>query len=108
METYVHPKLNEPVEFFGGTYLFVSEGVIDFHGKEVVYLLGFASIEASCCGRGGSAFIKVPGFLGPRRDMVLESSRVSDIERIVDEGCQREITVLFREKFPAFRQVDFL
>ena len=108
MEIYVHPELNQPIEFFGGTYLFVSEGCIDFNGKEVVYLLGFAAVEASCCGRGGSAFIKVPGFLGPRRDMVRGSARVSEIERIVDENCQREITVLLREKFPAFRQVEFL
>lgn len=108
MGKYVHPELNRPVEFFGGTYVFVEEGKVNYQGKEVLYFLGFAGVEASCCGRGGCVFIKVPGYLCSWRINVNESGQpVSEIERITDEGSRREIRKILEEKYPVFAQVEF-
>jgi hypothetical protein len=108
MEKYVHPELNFPVELFSGAYVLVEEGKVNYQGKEVLYLLGFAGVEASCCGRGGWAFIKVPGYLCSRRKSFNEAGQpVSYIERINDEGSQREIRKILKEKYPAFAQVEF-
>ena len=56
MIEFTHPELNKRVEFFGGGYVFIEEGRITYQGKEVLYFLGMAGIEASCCGTGGCAF----------------------------------------------------
>ncbi len=109
MEKYLHPELNRPVEFFSGTYVFIEEGKVNHQGKEVLFFIGFAGVEASCCGRGGCAFINVPGYLHAWRINFSKSGRpVSEIERITDEGSQKEIRQILREKYPIFTQVEFL
>jgi hypothetical protein len=97
------------VEFFGGGYLFVEEGKLDYRGKEVLYLVGMAGIEASCCGTGGSAFIKVPGYIRAWKKGRNEAGLpVSEVERIEAYGQRKEIQGLLQERHPGFTQVEFL
>jgi len=75
----------------------------------VLYLLGLAGIEASCCGKGGCAFIKVPGYIRFWKKEINESGHtVSEVERIVAEDSQREIRKILEEKHPGFKQIEFL
>ena len=109
MIQFTHPELNERVEFFGGGYVFIEEGRIIHQGKEVLYLLGMAGVEASCCGRGGSAFIKVPGYVRSwKKTRNAFGQAVSEVERIHRLDCQKEIKRILEEKHPGFRQVEFL
>jgi hypothetical protein len=109
MERYVHPELNHPWEFFSGTYVFIEEGRLTCLGKEVLFFIGLAEVQASCCGRGGGGFIKIPGFLQSWKFESAEDGRpVSGIERISDEGCRNEIRSVLRERFPAITQIEFL
>ncbi len=97
------------MEFFGGGYLFVEEGKLDYRGKEVLYLVGMACIEASCCGTGGSAFIKVPGYIRAWKKGRNEAGLpVSEVERIEAYGQRKEIRGLLQERHPGFTQVEFL
>ncbi len=109
MSEYIHPELNQRVEFFGGGYSFTEEGKLDYRGKEVLYSVGIANIESSCCGPRGCAFIKVPGYLlfwKKRRDD--QGQVLSEVERIVDEESKREIRRILEEKYPGFTQIEFL
>ena len=109
MEQFIHPALNERVEFFGGAYLFVAEGKFHYRGKEVLYLQGVASIESSCCGTGGCGFIKVPGYIHSWKKTQTEMGRpISEIERIEAEGQQEEIREILRKNHPGFSQIEFL
>jgi hypothetical protein len=106
---FTHPELNARVEFFGGGYVFIEEGRIIHQGKEVLYFLGMAGIEASCCGTGGCAFIKVPGYVRSWKKARNELGQpVSEVERIHLGDCQKEIKRILEEKHPGFRQVEFL
>ncbi|MGE5254381.1 MAG: hypothetical protein ACM3N7_10485 [Planctomycetaceae bacterium] len=106
---YVHPELNQKVDFFGGGYFFVEEGRLNHRGKEVLYLVGKAAIESSCCGTGGSAFIKVPGYIRAWKKGRNETGRpVSEVERIEAREEQREIRGLLGESYPDFSQIEFL
>jgi hypothetical protein len=97
------------VEFFGGGYLFVEEAKLDYRGKEVLYLVGMAGIEASCCGTGGSAFIKVPGYIRAwKKGRTKAGLPVSEVERIEAYSQRQEIQGLLQEIHPAFAQVEFL
>ena len=109
MSDYIHPELNQRVEFFGGGYHFVEEGMLNYRGKEVLYFLGVAGVEASCCGTGGCAFIKIPGFVRSWKTKQSDLGQpVSEVERIIDKEVQREIRRIFEEKYPDFRQIEFL
>jgi len=109
MDDYSHPELNQPCEFFGGSYHFIKEGKLNYHGREVLYFLGVAGVESSCCGTGGCAFIKIPGFIRSWKTKQDESGQpVSEIEKIVEEEVQRDIREIFEKKYPAFRQIEFL
>ena len=109
MSEYIHPELNKQVEFFGGGYSFIEEGKLAYRGKEVLYSLGIANMEASCCGMRGYAFIKVPGYVLSWRKRIDEDGRaLSEIEKIEDEESQRAIRKILEEKFPGFSQIEFL
>ena len=109
LETFIHPEVNQPVEFFGGSYIFYEEGAITFQGKEVLYFIGIAGLDASCCGRSGCAFAKVPGFIRRFRIRRDESGRVvSEVERITDPRGQEEVSRLLKEKHPQVAQIEFL
>ena len=109
MENFIHPELNRPVEFFGGSYIVSEEGKIPYQGKEVLYFVGIAGLEASCCGRGGGAFAKVPGFILSWKTKKDEFGiLVSEVDRIKDEKSQREIIKLLKERHPQVTQIDFL
>ena len=109
MIRFTHPELQERVEFFGGGYVLIEEGRIIHQGKEVLYFLWVAGIEASCCGPGGCAFIKVPGYVRSwKKTRNALGQPVSEVERIQGEDRQREIKRILGEKHPDFKQVEFL
>jgi len=109
MSEYIHPELNKRIEFFGGGYSFIEEGKFVYRGKEVLYSVGIANIEASCCGTRGCAFIKVPGYVLSWKKRVDERGQVfSEVARIDDEESQREIRKMLEEKYPGFSQIEFL
>jgi hypothetical protein len=101
--------VKEPVEFFGGSYVLNEEGKISCSGKEVLYFIGVAGLDASCCGRGGCAFAKVPGFIRRWKTKRDKSGRlISEVERITDARVQEEVSRLLKEKYPQVTQIEFL
>ncbi len=106
---FLHPPLREPVNFFGGGYLFLEEGRLAFRDKEVLYLLGVAAVESSCCGPGGCIFIKVPGYVQTwKKEFTASGQYLSEIESIASTAEQKEITKLLLAKHPECGQVDFI
>jgi hypothetical protein len=109
LEKFIHPELNQPVEFFGGSYVLSEEGKISYQGKEVLYFIGIAGLDASCCGRSGGAFAKVPGFILNWKTKKEESGRLaSEVDRVKDEKSQSEIVQLLKERYPQVTQIEFL
>jgi len=105
---FVHPELNESVEFFAGSYRLTEEGKIPYEGKEVLYLVGVAGLDASCCGRSGCAFIKVPGFsLSGKKMMDGTGRRISEVLPIAEEENRKKITQILKEKYPEVTQIEF-
>lgn len=106
---FIHPPLKEAVEFFGGSYLFLEEGYLSYQGKQVLYFLGIGAIESSCCGQGGCAFIKVPGYVRYWKKGVTQAGHfISEIEPIASSPAQKEIAKLLRERHPEYGQVEFI
>jgi hypothetical protein len=104
---YVHQKLNQEVDAIGGRYILLKEVRLPFHGREVLYVVGGAIVDTSCCGVGGCAYVLVPGFvLDWKYKRNGGGQTVSRVEPIRDEIIQVRIRRLIGQA-EAVHQVDF-
>lgn len=93
---YTH-ILNDSIESISGHYTFFEERHLNYNSKDVLYLLGTASHDSSCCGIGGCLFAHVIGFVSGwhyKRDK--RGFPVSFIETISDNIIQTEISQLIK------------
>lgn len=108
MAEHVHQPLEEEIRAIAGYYMVLEEGVIEYRGRELLYLVEMAAIDTSCCGRGGMGFIMVPGFINALKARRNEEGLwVSDVDRVEGEEEREEITRLLLARHPGFQQVNF-
>ena len=109
METeYVHQELNQEITAIGGYYVLVKEARLPFHGREVLYLVGHAAFDSTCCGVGGCAYALVPGFVLAWKSKTKEQGlAISQVEPIHDKGVQEQVRRLIEAK-EIVQQVSFL
>ena len=89
---YVHQELNREITAIGGHYVLTKEVRLPFRGREVLYLVGCAVVDTSCCGAGGCAYALVPGFILEWKSQTDgDGLAVSQVEPIRDEATQREV-----------------
>jgi hypothetical protein len=101
MTDYTHEELDKEVQFISGYYSFVEEGLLAFKGKEVLYVVGIAVVDNSCCGIGGGRFIRIPGYVISWKSAVNKENRpMSTIDPITDTTEQREIKKLLQVTYP--------
>lgn len=109
MTEYVHIEVGEEIRSIAGYYAVLEEGVLEYKGREVLYLVKMAVVETSCCGPGGLGFISIPGYFVKLRDRQdSQGAWVTDVEHISDETEQREITGILKSGNPHFYQIDFM
>ena len=105
---YIHQPLNQQVTAIGGHYVLTKEARLPFQGREVLYLVGHAAFDTTCCGTGGVAYALVPGFIldwkGKRNG---DGLAISQVEPIRDNGVQEKVRQLI-EKEEMVQQVRFL
>lgn len=92
MPEFVHPMLGEDVTSISGHYALTHERTLRYAGKEVLYFVGYAVCDTSCCGAGGWGYALVAGVLLSLRVAKDASGRwVSRVEPILDEAEKKEI-----------------
>jgi hypothetical protein len=107
LQDFIHPNLGQEITAIGGHYVFNKEGRISFNDREVLYMVGYAVVNTSCCGVGGCAYALVPGFINDwkyKKD--INGLFVSQIEPIRNTIEQREIRRLIQKK-EIIQQVTF-
>jgi len=62
IKEHIH-VLNQEVRSISGWYLLEKEGTFPWAGQTVLYFVGNACVDASCCGMGGCRYALVPGFV---------------------------------------------
>ncbi len=104
---FIHPVLNAEIRTISGHYVLNRERRLAFNDRKVLYFIGCAIVDSSCCGEGGCAYALVPGFI---REWKYKKSSgdlsVSRVEPIRDAGAQSEIRRLILKKDPV-QQVNF-
>ena len=104
---FIQPILNTEIRTISGQYLLTRERRLEFYNQRVLYYVGCATVDSSCCGTGGCSYALVPGYI---REWKYKKSRddlsISRVEPIRDAGIQSEIRQLILKKDPV-QQVDF-
>jgi hypothetical protein len=104
---YIHPVLNQAVRSISGHYIVSQEKRMSYNGREVLYLIGCAVVDASCCGPGGCSYALVPGYVKDWKYKTgSDDLSVSRVEPIRDANVQSEIRRVIMKKEPV-QQVNF-
>lgn len=105
---YIHQEMNREVTAIGGHYVLVKEARLLFQGREVLYIVGHAAFDTSCCGAGGCAYALVPGYILRWKTRRNEDGLVvSEVEPVDDPGVRERLRA-FIEKEEVVHQVRFL
>jgi hypothetical protein len=106
IKEYTH-ELNREIRSISGGYELETEGKLQIDGREVLYVVGNAVVDSSCCGVGGCRYALVPGYVRQFKTRQNEKGLwVSEVEPIVNKAICREITRILKEK-EIVQQVQF-
>jgi len=107
MNEYTHLKLNEDVHSIAGYYTPEKEVRLKHNNREVLYVIGQAVIESSCCGVGNWGYALVPGYIISWQNRRNEAGLpVSEVELISDEGARNSIRQIIQTN-EAISQIEF-
>jgi hypothetical protein len=105
---YVHQPLNEEMRSIGGYYKVLEEGVLDFEGRKVLYLVKGAHVDTACCGEGGMAYMDIPGYLTSwKSEKNVDGLDVSEVKRIRDSAAQKKVRKILAERYSYISVIDF-
>lgn len=107
MAVYTHADLNSEVHSIAGYYCPLKEGKLQYNGREVLYVLGQATVDNSCCANGCWQYALVPGYIvrweyGANADGLA----VSEVEPIRDSATQAAVSQIIKTS-NGINQVNF-
>ena len=103
---FAHPELGQEVQALAGYYVPQEEHLWLYNGREVIYILGHACVEASCCGVGNWSYVQVPGYLVRKHIRSGETaSPISEVELIRNGEDRNSITQSLLKRHPG-AQID--
>ena len=101
---YTHLELDkEVVAGMAGYYIPQKEVRLKYDGREVLYVLGRAVIESSCCGTGNWVYAIVPGYIVNWQTAKNDDGLpVSEVEPVQDEQSKESIKRIIETTEEAF------
>jgi hypothetical protein len=104
--TYTH-ELNKEVLSISGWYELEKEERITHQGREILYVVGNAVVDSSCCGSGGCRYAVVPGYVLSWKSGTNENGlSTSQVEPVRAPEVQSEIRDLLEGR-EGVTQVQF-
>jgi hypothetical protein len=95
------------VTCIAGYYTPRKEARLEYNGREVLYVVGQAVIDSSCCGLGTWGYILVPGYIvNWHKRTNAEGLPVTEVEPIPDKQVQDSIRRIIAEA-ESIPQVEF-
>ncbi len=95
---YTHLKLNEDITTIAGYYSPLKEVRLQYSDRDVLYVVGQAVIESSCCGIGSWGYVLVPGYIINWQHRTNETGLpVSEVESISDRIARDAISRTIKE-----------
>jgi len=101
---YIHLKLNEDLYCPAGYYTPQKEVRLKLNNREVLYVVGHAAMESSCCGYGRWTYVIVPGYIVNWQGKINEAGLpVSEVEPISDKATRDNIRQIIEKAEPVSR-----
>ncbi len=98
MSRYTHLELNRDIPAPAGYYTPQKEVRLKYDGREVLYVLSHATVDASCCGKADYCQALVPGYIVRwQAEKNKEGLPVSEVEPITDEQVRDRIRKIIRD-----------
>ena len=98
MNKYTHLELNTDIEALAGHYTPQKEVRLKYNGREVLYVISQAVIDASCCGVADFNCALVPGYIVRwQPETNKDGLPVSEVEPITDKVAQVKIRKIIQE-----------
>jgi len=95
---YTHLELDKNVTCVAGYYTPQKEVRLKYDDREVLYVVGRAVIESSCCGLGNWGYALVPGYIVSWQTRKNDAGLpVSEVEPISDEATKNNIRKIIKE-----------
>ena len=108
MFEFTHPGLNTEITAIGGHYVFVKENCLTYEADQILYHVGYAVIDSSCCGTGGAAYASVAGYVRQWHFKTAEDGRpVSQLEPVSSPAAQNKISRIIQAK-ESVPQINFV
>ena len=107
LRDFAHPELGQEVAAIAGHYVFGKEIRLPYDKREVLYFVGYAVLDSTCCGVGGVAYVLVAGFIQKWKFKKDHDNRIiSRIESVSDPAVQKDIRKAIQKKEMVY-QVTF-
>ena len=107
MNEYTHLELDREINCIAGYYMPQKEVRLKYNNREVLYVVGQAAVESSCCGVGSYSYAIVPGYLLNWQSKKNEGGLpVSEVEPISDEETRSNIRQIIQTE-EAVSQIEF-
>ena len=104
---YTHLELNSEVCSIAGYYAPQKEVRLKYDDRDVLYVVGQAVIESSCCAAGSWEYAIVPGYiLNWQNETNKADLPVSEVEPIPDKETQKNIGRIITEA-EAISRIEF-
>jgi hypothetical protein len=105
---FSHPEIDQQVTAIGGSYFILKEVRMPYEKEEILYFIGAAVFDTTCCGTGGAAYALVPGFIRKwkfKKD--LNGRPVTRVTPISSSNTKQRIKKIIN-KNESIHQVDFI
>ena len=107
LQDFAHPLLGQEVTAIGGHYVLGKEIRMPFRSREILYFVGYAVLDSTCCGVGGVAYVLVAGFIRQWKfKKNQDNGFISRIEPVRDQATQKEVSRIIRKKEMVY-QISF-
>ena len=101
---YVPPVIGEETRSISGGYTPVGNGTIEYKNHQVIYVLGTACLDASCCGCSNWNYIQVAGYVSSDlKGEKVDTAKTLELDTIEDEDDRIAIRQILAEKYAGSR-----
>ena len=104
---YVHRPLEDEVRAVGGRYLLTDERRISFGNTEILYHIGAAVVDSSCCGVGGCGFAIVQGVITSWHETTSSDGFAMSRVELITASEHRRVVSDFVQRREKVQQVRF-
>ena len=108
MSEYTHLELNKEYCSISGYYIPCEENLLKYNGRDVLYVLGRAAAESTCCGSGNWDYILVVGYVIKWQYKKNQSGLpVSEIEIVNNPTDKENLIKVIQKAKPIINRIDF-